>query len=113
MIHVPLQWRNAFIQRMPVQSLYLEGFRDLQPWFDAAKQAGVYVMARPGALSFNIRQRERQSWRSGPIYIVPMLGDVSPVPLRTTVPRIQSSFKAGTLSALFKHPAARLRLRVI
>lgn len=25
-----------------------EGFRDLQPWFDAAKQAGVYLMARPG-----------------------------------------------------------------
>ncbi|KAH0828009.1 glycoside hydrolase family 35 protein [Lanmaoa asiatica] len=25
-----------------------EGFRDLQPWFDAAKQAGIYLMARPG-----------------------------------------------------------------
>ncbi|KAF9237579.1 glycoside hydrolase family 35 protein [Melanogaster broomeanus] len=24
------------------------GFRDLQPWFDAAKQAGIYLMARPG-----------------------------------------------------------------
>ncbi|KAG6375508.1 hypothetical protein JVT61DRAFT_3067 [Boletus reticuloceps] len=43
-----------------------EGFRDLQPWFDAAKQAGVYLMARPGALLFNIRQREIQSWKSDP-----------------------------------------------
>ncbi|KAF4619802.1 hypothetical protein D9613_005465 [Agrocybe pediades] len=25
-----------------------EGFRDLQPFFDAAKQAGVYLIARPG-----------------------------------------------------------------
>ncbi|KIJ67770.1 glycoside hydrolase family 35 protein [Hydnomerulius pinastri MD-312] len=25
-----------------------EGFRDLQPWFDAAKKAGIYLMARPG-----------------------------------------------------------------
>ncbi|KAG9316763.1 glycoside hydrolase family 35 protein [Chiua virens] len=25
-----------------------EGFRDLQPWFDAARQAGIYLMARPG-----------------------------------------------------------------
>ena len=27
-----------------------EGFRDLQPFFDAAKQAGLYLIARPGYL---------------------------------------------------------------
>lgn len=25
-----------------------EGFRDLQPFFDAAKEAGIYLIARPG-----------------------------------------------------------------
>jgi beta-galactosidase GanA len=25
-----------------------EGFRDLQPFFDAAQKAGLYVIARPG-----------------------------------------------------------------
>lgn len=25
-----------------------EGFRDLQPFFDAAMEAGLYVIARPG-----------------------------------------------------------------
>lgn len=25
-----------------------EGFRDLQPFFDAAQQAGLYLIARPG-----------------------------------------------------------------
>jgi beta-galactosidase GanA len=27
-----------------------EGFRDLQPFFDAAKQAGLYLIARPGSV---------------------------------------------------------------
>lgn len=31
-----------------------EGFRDLQPWFDAAKQAGIYLMARPGERCFRV-----------------------------------------------------------
>ncbi|KDR69947.1 hypothetical protein GALMADRAFT_1351204 [Galerina marginata CBS 339.88] len=29
-------------------TISFEGFRDLQPFFDAAKQAGIYLMARPG-----------------------------------------------------------------
>jgi beta-galactosidase GanA len=39
--------------------LSFEGFRDLQPFFDAAMKAGLYVIARPGfvlarlAISFN------------------------------------------------------------
>jgi beta-galactosidase GanA len=27
-----------------------EGFRDLQPFFDAAMKAGLYVIARPGSV---------------------------------------------------------------
>jgi beta-galactosidase GanA len=30
-----------------------EGFRDLQPFFDAAKQSGLYLIARPGLVCFS------------------------------------------------------------
>lgn len=30
-----------------------EGFRDLQPFFDAAMEAGLYLIARPGASTVN------------------------------------------------------------
>jgi beta-galactosidase GanA len=31
-----------------------EGFRDLQPFFDAAMKAGLYVIARPGFVLLNL-----------------------------------------------------------
>lgn len=61
-----------------------EGYRDLQPFFDAAMEAGLYVIARPGCLIFLIQlspnsrltdlqtlhQRRDYGWR------IPRLGNI-------------------------------------